>query len=69
SQSKQRRALTTQHPLSSTRRDGFHHWPKSTTKGRCRNIGCHGYSTIICSKCQLRLCINSRKNCFERYHK
>ncbi|CAF1289502.1 unnamed protein product [Adineta steineri] len=25
SQSKQRRALTTQHPLSSTRRDGFHH--------------------------------------------
>ncbi len=50
SQSKRRRAIAIQPPSSSTHRDGFHHWPKSTTKGRCRNTGCYTMSKFLNKK-------------------
>lgn len=62
------RAVRVQHPPVNIRSDGYHHWPISTTKGRCRHIGCNSYSTIMCAKCKLRLCINAKKNCFKDYH-
>ncbi|CAF1130955.1 unnamed protein product [Rotaria magnacalcarata] len=55
-------------PPTSTRIDKFDHWPVSTTKGRCRNGRCLGYSRISCTKCKARLCLNEKKNCFKDYH-
>ena len=46
----------------------FDHWPTTTNKGRCRYPGCNGHSTILCSKCKLRLCLNPKRNCFKAYH-
>ena len=62
------RAMPVPTPPASTRIDKFDHWPNSTTKGRCRNSGCLGYKKISCTKCQLRLCLNDKKNCFKDYH-
>ena len=55
-------------PPTSTRIDKFDHWPNSTTKGHCRNPGCLRYTRISCTRCQLRLCLNEKKNCFIDYH-
>ncbi|CAF1264246.1 unnamed protein product [Didymodactylos carnosus] len=48
--------------------DGVNHWPATTGKGRCRFPGCSGKSTILCSKCKVRLCLNTRNNCFIAFH-
>ncbi|CAF4245804.1 unnamed protein product [Rotaria sordida] len=55
-------------PLSSTRFDKYDHWPTITSKGRCRNNACNGYTRISCSKCKIRLCLNEKNNCFTNYH-
>ncbi|CAF4973311.1 unnamed protein product, partial [Rotaria magnacalcarata] len=52
------RAVPNSIPPPSVRLDKFDHWPIHTSKGRCRNFGCIGYTRICCSKCQLRLCLN-----------
>ena len=67
--SRKPRSTTVRHPRPNERKDGFDHWPSSTTKGRCRYQGCQGYSTILCSKCKVRLCLNRRNDCYRRYHK
>jgi hypothetical protein len=67
--SRTRRALTVRHPRSDDRKDGSNHWPSSTTKGRCRYRGCTGYSTVLSSKCKVRLCLNNHNNCYRQYHK
>ncbi|CAF4255548.1 unnamed protein product [Rotaria socialis] len=55
-------------PSSSVRFDKFDHWPTPTSKGRCRIRGCTGYTRISCSKCELRLCLNNKNNCYTDYH-
>ena len=55
-------------PSPDIRFDRFDHWPTTTNKGRCRYPGCNGHSTILCSKCKLRLCLNPKRNCFKAYH-
>ncbi|CAF1619795.1 unnamed protein product [Adineta ricciae] len=50
SRSNQRRATATQLPSTKTRRDGFQHWPKTTTKGRCRNTGCYMIPKLLHKK-------------------
>ncbi|CAF1588696.1 unnamed protein product [Didymodactylos carnosus] len=55
-------------PPTSVRLDKFDHWPVPTVKGRCRNPGCVGQTRISCSKCELRLCLNDKNNCFKEYH-
>ena len=55
-------------PSPNIRFDRFDHWPAPTNKGRCRYPGCNGRSTILCSKCKLRLCLNAKNNCFKAYH-
>ncbi|CAM4740376.1 unnamed protein product [Rotaria magnacalcarata] len=62
------RAVPNSIPPPSVRLDKFDHWPIHTSKGRCRNFGCIGYTRICCSKCQLRLCLNEKSNCFKDYH-
>ncbi|CAF2728328.1 unnamed protein product [Rotaria sp. Silwood2] len=55
-------------PLTSVRLDKFDHWHVHTEKGRCRNPVCIGQTRISCSKCELRLCLNDKNNCFKEYH-
>lgn len=66
--SKKRRSLTQRLPSIKARFDGLHHWPIAVSRGRCRYPGCQGVSTIRCSKCQIRLCLNSKNNCFKKFH-
>ncbi|CAF3057105.1 unnamed protein product [Rotaria sp. Silwood2] len=62
------RTTPTLAPPSSTRFDKYDHWPITTSKGRCRNNTCDGYTRISCSKCEVRLCLNEKNNCFANYH-
>ncbi|CAF2151990.1 unnamed protein product [Rotaria magnacalcarata] len=55
-------------PSSSIQFDKFDYWPTPTSKGRCRNPGCTGYTRISCSKCELRLYLNDKNNCYTDYH-
>jgi hypothetical protein len=48
-------------PSKNIRFDKFDHWPIHVDKGRCRNPGCTGYSTVSCTKCRMRLCLNEKK--------
>ncbi|CAF1660588.1 unnamed protein product, partial [Adineta ricciae] len=66
--SKKPRVASVPLPPSSVRFDGFNHWPVFTSQGRCSYPECNGRSSFTCSKCQLRLCLTSRKNCFKAYH-
>ena len=54
-------------PQRDIRMDGQDHWPQSDIKGRCAK--CHyGNSRWKCTKCKVRLCLNSNNNCFFSYH-
>lgn len=59
---------TTPAPSSNTRFDKYNHWPITTSKGRCRNEQCNGYSRISCFKCKVRLCLNENASCFYAFH-
>ncbi|KAK3929384.1 PiggyBac transposable element-derived protein 2 [Frankliniella fusca] len=45
------------------------HWPVHRSKrGRCRL--CHnGYTTFMCEKCKVLLCLNQNRLCFTQFHK
>ena len=62
------RAFTIRRSPAIVRHDGMNHWPTTTSKGRCRFPGCAGKPTISCTKCRVRLCLNSRSNCFRMFH-
>lgn len=57
-------------PSESMRFDQTSHFPDTTEKGRCRYEKCvrGGTSRIMCSKCKVRLCLNSDRNCFTNFH-
>lgn len=58
------------HPLKEVQLDAVDHFPVIVSKGRCRRcVG--GQTSIMCSKCQMRLCIvpgSMPRNCFKDYH-
>lgn len=49
------------------RLDNIGHFPVYTSRGRCRNCQ-NGKSSIICQKCDARLCLTDKRNCFVQYH-
>ena len=57
-------------PVSDSRYDNIGHFPNESEKGRCR-FCVKGQTSIICVKCNVRLCLvigkNSR-NCFYAFH-
>lgn len=54
-------------PDDATRRDQLGHWPRCVEKGRCRHCT-QGFSRISCQKCDMRLCLTPKKNCFYDFH-
>lgn len=38
------------------------------SRSRCKITGCRGFTHIFCTKCDLHLCITSKRNCFYKYH-
>lgn len=59
-------------PSFSVRFDQIKHFPTidKTKLTRCKNENCDKKSYIICSKCQVHLCINvtEGRNCFTEFH-
>ena len=65
---KRRRAPKTGLPDQDSRFDGVGHWPEHRErKNKCRSCKV-GFSRVYCEKCQLCLCLTSRKNCFRDFH-
>ena len=55
-------------PDPDSRFDLVGHWPEyRAEKNKCRSCKV-GYSRVYCEKCQLCLCLTSRKNCFRDFH-
>lgn len=54
-------------PIDDVRLDCYSHMPIVVIKGRCRMCK-KGQTTISCSKCNTRLCITSKRNCFLNFH-
>ncbi|CAH1997775.1 unnamed protein product [Acanthoscelides obtectus] len=54
-------------PDITTQKDGIGHCPTYGTKGRCSHCA-NGFTTIFCTKCNLRLCFTPNKNCFYLFH-
>ncbi|CAK1594386.1 unnamed protein product [Parnassius mnemosyne] len=54
-------------PTDAVRYDNNGHLPMFVSYGRCKYCK-NGYTNITCSKCILRLCLVSKRNCFYNYH-
>lgn len=59
-------------PAHSLRYDGNDHLPKidKSRTVRCKNEGCNKKSQLLCSKCNVHLClcIADDRNCFTEFH-
>lgn len=56
-------------PVEDVRYDCYDHWPEPTNdKKRCK-LCIKMYSQTKCSKCNLYLCLNQKRNCFVVFHK
>ncbi|BES92503.1 piggyBac transposable element derived [Nesidiocoris tenuis] len=54
-------------PSKEVRHDQINHFPVAISKGKCGH--CHLEQTVwACDKCNQRLCLNGKKNCFLHYH-
>ena len=53
-------------PPSDVRKDGFHHYPVFTSRGKCALCKV-GFTETCCCKCGVRLCIKKHSNCFFDY--
>jgi len=63
------RSAATCRPQDDIRGDKIGHWPEvGATRKRCKNLSCSGKTVILCSKCNVHLCLNKNKNCFKLYH-
>lgn len=54
-------------PKKDVRYDDSGHFPTFVSKGRCKNCT-KGQTTIICQKCNTRLCLVEKRNCFVDFH-
>lgn len=61
------RAAVVPTPCSDVRYDGIGHLPNAVKeKKRCRL--CQAYARVMCSKCNLSLCLLPERNCFSDFH-
>ena len=56
-------------PTQAARYDKIDHFPGiDKVRRMCKNDGCSGKTNIVCSKCKVNLCLNSKANCFAQFH-
>lgn len=58
-------------PRVDKRTDGYDHWPvidELTTARMCRSKNCKSRTRARCTKCNVYLCLTSKKNCFREFH-
>lgn len=56
-------------PSDLHRFDGFeHNIRKSDTRQRCKNESCIFKSYMMCEKCDVHLCSNDKRKCFDIFH-
>nr|CAI5823145.1 unnamed protein product [Callosobruchus analis] len=58
----------TKKTLQDIRKDGHLPYRQETDRSRCRYPAFRRKSYIMCTKCQIPLCLNKDKNCFLRFH-
>lgn len=59
-------------PSVAKRYDGYDHLPsfdEIDSPRACRMEGCKSRSKILCTKCEVYLCLSRKQNCFLAYHK
>lgn len=47
------------------------HWPffdDKKSRTRCKMPGCSSFTHIFCTKCEIHLCLTSKRNCFYSIH-
>lgn len=54
-------------PPNYVRFDNVGHLPTFVSQGRCKNCK-KGFTSVYCNKCNLRLCMREKRNCFYQYH-
>ncbi|XP_040067151.1 piggyBac transposable element-derived protein 3-like [Ixodes scapularis] len=67
-----KRKVTPKELQNDIRKDGVGHLPLVTSNRlRCKNCvpSANRFSSIICAKCEITLCLNKDRNCFYEYHK
>ena len=62
------RPAHTPRPISDIRFDGIGHLPVFVDRQRCKEEGCVARSNIKCPKCQMHLCLNRDRNCYQSFH-
>ncbi|MCL4147941.1 UNVERIFIED_CONTAM: hypothetical protein GTU68_041511 [Idotea baltica] len=66
---KKRRGPAKPIPIKDVRTDGMGHWPEvKQERQRCKMPRYPLKSNIICTKCQIHLCLNKNNNCFKNFH-
>jgi len=66
---KKNRSRPTPRPTQDIRTDNIGHYINHIEKkGRCKFPNCKGYTNFQCSKCNVYLCIKSKRVCFTDYH-
>lgn len=72
SSASKKRKLAPKQPQNDVRKDGVGHFPVITTKRlRCKHCSPkeNTFSSVICSKCEVTLCLNKERNCFFDFHR
>ncbi|CAI6352915.1 unnamed protein product [Macrosiphum euphorbiae] len=65
---KKKRGPCTELPAEDVRLDGMDHYPFHDKRSRCKYPTCKNKTLFYCTKCQLPLCINDKRNCFLLFH-
>lgn len=56
-------------PTQEVRSDSVGHWPEfGRVRQRCKHPTCKGLTPNKCTKCNVHLCLNKKKNCFRDFH-
>lgn len=50
------------------RTDQLSHWPLLGLTQRCKMHNCTQRTTVLCTKCNVHLCLTRERNCFTSYH-
>lgn len=51
--------------------DKMFHWPfydEKKSRSRCKMPGCIFFTHVFCTKCEIHLCLTSKRNCFYSMH-